>query len=406
QQRLNQFAHLNERANAVYEQLSSAHKSAFYAMILFPIRSSYLVNKKVLLAERSRLWARQKRAATNPLALEATRAQKALLQELEFYNEVNADGKWQYMMSPMSAAELPGWAHETQRFWAEPAVASYNAPDQAILSAALEGSAANLSDEHTAALPLFNKPANSRYFIDVFNQGARALAWRASSHQDWIILSQAQGDGDSRIFVTIDWSKLVSPGRVSGMITLKGAGKRYRVQVDAVVPSAIPENLPRALENNRRVVIEAEAFSEKRDVEPLGWKLLKQAAASGDAMTVYPSRAKSIAPQQVLTSSPSMTYTFYCISTGSVKILTQALPTHPISSDQAGQRYAISLNGEPPKLVDVYSKEYSKAWGLNTLRAAALGETKHQIHRAGLQTLQVWMVDTGVVVDKFTVDFL
>lgn len=99
-----------------------------------------------------------------------------------------------------------------------------------------------------------------------------------------------------------------------------------------------------------------------------------------------------------------MTYHFYAFSTGQVKIHTQNLPTHRITSDHPGARYAISLNGDEPRIVDIHADEYSDAWNVNTLRAAAIGVTEHEITARGLQTIQVWMVDAGVVLDTLTVE--
>lgn len=65
---------------------------------------------------------------------------------------------------------------------------------------------------------------------------------------------------------------------------------------------------------------------------------------------------------------------------------------------------AISLNGDEPRIVDIHANEYSEAWNINTLRAAAIGVTEHEIAAPGLQTIQIWMVDAGVVLDNITVE--
>jgi hypothetical protein len=79
------------------------------------------------------------------------------------------------------------------------------------------------------------------------------------------------------------------------------------------------------------------------------------------------------------------------------------VPTHRIHPGR-GLRYAVAIDGEPPKMVDIESEEYSKTWSTNVLRAAALGVREHNISATGAHTLKVWMVDPGIVFDKIVVD--
>ncbi len=79
------------------------------------------------------------------------------------------------------------------------------------------------------------------------------------------------------------------------------------------------------------------------------------------------------------------------------------MPTHRIHPGR-GLRYAAAIDSEGPQIVDVESEEYSRAWGGNVLRAAALGATTHDIKAAGAHTLKIWMVDPGVVLDKIVID--
>jgi hypothetical protein len=67
-------------------------------------------------------------------------------------------------------------------------------------------------------------------------------------------------------------------------------------------------------------------------------------------------------------------------------------------------RYAVAIDGETPKVVDIESEEFSRTWSANVLRASAPGVTQHNIEAAGLHTLKIWMVDPGVVLDKIVID--
>jgi Glycosyl hydrolase family 115/Gylcosyl hydrolase family 115 C-terminal domain len=406
QQRLNDFAAMTAAAEAIYAQLPEEKKAAFYEMILYPVRGSNLANRRVLLAERSRLWATQNRASTNTLADQALVAHNALLAETQFYNQVNAGGKWKGMFSPQDPAQLAGWARETQNAWIMPSTGSYSPPSTAGLGVSIDGSATPLTADTPGDLPRFNRTAMSTSFIDVFNTGSGNMPWTAVASAPWIMLSQASGISDARITVKIDWDKAPRGYAVPGSITIQGAGATRTVNVRAFYPLDLDlTSLAPVIENNGRVTIEAENFTARHDrADGTGWRKVDEAAASRDGMTIQPVTSASLNPASIPADTPSLTYQFHAFSTGVVKIRTECLPTHNITSDHPGVRYAISLNGDTPQIVDVNAIEYSAAWNINTLRASAYGISKHSITSPGTQTLKVWMIDAGVVLDKFVVD--
>ncbi|WP_027328551.1 glycosyl hydrolase 115 family protein [Marinimicrobium agarilyticum] len=406
QKRLDKFTDMTEAANAIYARIPDAQKAAFYEMILYPVRASNLANRRVILAERSRLWAKQNRAATDELSAEAETAQDELLAETQFYNEVNAGGKWNHMFSPMPTSELPRWAYETQNAWAMPETGSYNPPASAKLGIAVEGSERPIEDGTTGKLPVFNRPADSSYFIDVFNQGANEMSWTAQASAPWIELSDTSGAEDARIWVSIDWSEAPHARALLESVHIVGAGSKRTIKLEVFNPEDLElSTLPDAVEDNGRVIMEAENFEERYDLaNGVGWDIVDEAAASGDGVTIEPVTAPSVDTDEVSSRSPSVSYRFYAFSTGPVEIQTQALPTHRLTSDHPGLRYAISLNDEAPSIIDINALEYSDTWNNNTLRAASIGVSEHEIDSPGLQTIRIWMVDAGVVLDKLTVD--
>lgn len=396
QQRLDQFASLTASADALYAQLPANLKTPFYEMVLYPIRGSNQLNREILLAERSRLWAAQGRAATTSLGNEALAAKNAIQDEGTFYNLTNANGKWNRMITPTTtgAANAP---------FLTPTVGSYAAPAAAGLGVAVEGVATALTADGT--LPMFNPAANKTYFIDVFNTGTSAMAWTAQAGVPWITLSQTGGTADARIAVGIDWTKAPRGYAVPGTVTIQGAGTTRNVKVKAFYPPSLDlTKLPAMVENNGVITIEAENFTSSQDsANGTGWRKVARATASGDGMTIQPTTVASIAPASISNDTPSLTYQFQTFSSGPTSIQMACLPTHVINSEHPGCRYAISLNGDPPQIEDINEDEYSSAWNANVLRATAYGLSSHTITTPGLQTVKVWMIDPGVVLDKLTI---
>ena len=402
--RLDAFAALTADADAIYNQLPANQKPAFYEMVLYQIRASAQVNRRNIAAERSRLWATQNRAATNSLAAEAQAAHDALSAELDFYNEVNADGKWNKMLNPDLNAG--GWWRETQNPFIAPAYGSHSPAGAATLGVAIEGSATPLEAGTPGELPLFTRPADPSYFIDVFNQGEAPMTWSAVANKPWITLSRTSGGVDARIMVGIDWNTAPRGHAIPGTITITGAGSQRTVNLRAFYPMDLNlAALPAAVEHNGIVTIEAEDFAQRIDrTDGTGWRLQDQATASDDGMTIQPVTTPSIDPATLPGDAPSLTYRFHTFNKGPIKISTQCLPTHKITSDHPGLRYAISLNNDTPRIVDLNAIEYSAAWNVNTLRAASIGVSNHEISKAGTQALRIWMIDAGVVLDKLTVE--
>jgi autotransporter-associated beta strand protein len=399
QKRLDDFNALVSSANTIYAQLPAAQKAAFYEMILYPIRGSKLVNEKVLQAERSRLWATQGRAATATMAAEAQAAQNALLAETAYFNQTNAGGKWNRMMTvdTNGANNAP---------YLMPTLGSYSPPSTAGLGVAVEGFAAVLTVGTPGLLPTFNPVANESHFIDIFNTGTSPMPWIAQSSEPWIVLSQTNGTADGRIWVSINWAQAPQGEAVTGWVSIQGAGTARTVYVKVFSPAWLnPGTLPSAVENNGVVNIEAENFNSVHDsAGGVGWRKISQATASHDGMTIFPTTAASIDPGAITADTPSLTCQFYTFSAGPAVIQTACLPTHFISSEHPGCRYAISVNGDTPQVVDISALEFTSPWYANVVRATAYGTTTHTITNAGLQSLKVWMIDPGVVLDKFTVN--
>ncbi len=399
QQRLDDFSAVAAAADAIYAQLPADQKAAFYEMILYPVRGSNLVNQKVLNAERSRLWESQGRAATNALAATVQAAQDSLVAETTFYNEVNAGGKWDEMMT-----EATSGAYSSPNLM--PTVGSYSASFNAGLGVAIEGVATPIAEDDPGELPVFQRPADPEYFVDVFNTGLSPMSWTAQSDVPWVTLSQTSGSADTRIMVGIDWDAAPREELAIGVITIQGAGSSCTVYVGASYPLSLDlSQLPAAVESNHQVVIEAEDFASVQDATSgTGWRTVDSAAASNDGVTVNDVTTPSIAPAVLPGNSPMLSYEFYAFSAGETTIEVRARPTHQINAEHPGARIAISLNDDTPQVLDFHADvSVTGDFYGNIYRAYATKTSYHTVSSPGLQAVKIWMVDPGVVLDNLIV---
>lgn len=125
-----------------------------------------------------------------------------------------------------------------------------------------------------------------------------------------------------------------------------------------------------------------------------------------DALAVFPTTVASIAaPDQIVKQSPELDYEFTTDHAGPCEVTVYAIPTHRLNSTR-GQRYAVAIDDGVPQLVDfeqTSGDSTNPVWQQNVIRNSSVTKTSHTLAAAGRHTLRVFMVDPGVVLEKFVV---
>ncbi|MFW5762545.1 MAG: hypothetical protein ACOCXH_16350, partial [Cyclobacteriaceae bacterium] len=107
---------------------------------------------------------------------------------------------------------------------------------------------------------------------------------------------------------------------------------------------------------------------------------------------------------QVAENAPFLSYDFFNENHGWVDIHSFVLPTHPINEYRKAL-FAVSIDDQPPIVIEFVTKNRSEEWKQNVSRNAARKVSQHFIDSPGKQTLKVWLIDTGVYFDRFIIDF-
>jgi hypothetical protein len=153
------------------------------------------------------------------------------------------------------------------------------------------------------------------------------------------------------------------------------------------------------------VSMDAAHFSRNVQRNGAGWRVVEGLGRTGNALTVFPTTAGSVTNSgDLAANAPCLEYEFKATSTGPAKVTVYCVPVHRLYPGR-GARYALAIDDGAAQFVDIESEEYSKTWGENVLRAAALGTSTNVVESAGAHTLKLWMVDPGLPVDKIVVDF-
>lgn len=265
------------------------------------------------------------------------------------------------------------------------------------------------SNRPVEQLPVFDRrAARSRHYIDLFNSAEGSFPYLATADQPWIRISQPEGtiDAGTRLWVEVDWSNAPDQEQMLGTVTIAGAGVSRRVEVKAVNRAAAST---RFVETDGHVAIEAEHFTRSTASDEVAWQTVVGLGRTGDAVRAVPTNAPSRADLAAVLKDPILLeYDFEADTAGPVKLIAYCLPTQR-THEGRGLRYAVAIGDETPQIVNFHedggaSGEHSAGWRNNVTRNVSQNQTTHAIARPGKQTLRLWMVDPGVVIDKLVID--
>ena len=143
QRRLDRYADITRRAEAVYAALPADLKSAFFELVLYPVRASASLNERILNLDLASLHAREGRADANTLVTEAKQVHQCIIDDTAAYNALE-NGKWRGMMN-MAPRHLPVFDEPAWPQWTFPAHATVRKEGKtsAIISIAATQSPAN-----------------------------------------------------------------------------------------------------------------------------------------------------------------------------------------------------------------------------------------------------------------------
>jgi hypothetical protein len=386
---------LERRAEAVNAALAPEHRDAFFQLVLFPIQASANLNALYVAAAKNRLYAAQGRASANAWAAEVERL-FAFDAELErrFHQDL-AGGKWNHMMS-QTRIGYTGWQQpDTNVMPAVTRVAPAAAPS---LGVAIEGRAEALKAGQTATLPPLDRWSPAPRWIEVFDRGS-GLRWTAQAGAPWLNLSATEGGGaDARIEVSIDWTR-APEGEASAPVTVRGSDGAVAT---VLVPISNPTERPKRgsfVETGGAIVVEAESFARK--VEPKGavWTTIANLGRTKSGVTALPATGEALTPGG---RSPRLEYDVWLWDAGEVEVRVAISPTLDFRG-QGGLRYAVSIDDEPPQIVNVHPDPSEAAWERSVADAIKVLTTKHRVRRPGARTVKLWLVDPGLVFQRVTV---
>jgi len=253
------------------------------------------------------------------------------------------------------------------------------------------------------SLPQFDVFNQQRFYIDIFNRGKSPFTFTVTASAPWIVLSESQGKiiQEKRIWISVDWRR-TREGLQRGNVRISSnSGQSVTVMIDAFHPATpAPRGLEGFVEGDGYVSIEAEHYTKKADGASAHWEKIADLGRTASSMTIFPVTAVSPLPGQ---HAPCLEYRMYLFHAGSVTVETMLDPTLNFVPGR-GLRYAIAFDDETPQVIDTLAGNNTEAWATSVRDSVRKSRSTHGIASPGYHTLNVWMVDPGVVLQKLVID--
>ncbi len=392
---------LTQKAQLIYDILPQEYRDAYYQLVLHPVSACANLNDLYVTVGKNRMYGQQGRAMTNALADKAKQLFDNDSAISYTYNRVMASGKWNHMMDQTHI----GYTYWQQPdFNSMPEVKRIEVIPGSVMGVAIEGSQSWWPNEkHEAALPEFDRYNQQSYYMDIFNRGDASFKYEVRSAKKWIKLSSTKGtiEKQDRIVVSIDWKK-APIGKYRIPINIMGPNKTH-VRVYAIInnpSSPTPVDLNGFVEGNGYVSIEAENYSRAVESDRVRWLRIPNLGRTKSALTAVPV-TDSISLH--LDSTPHLEYHVYFFNSGKVKVNTYLSPSLNFHNTQ-GLRFAVSMDDGLPQVINMHARSGNQVWEEWVANNINICESEHTIKKPGNHTLKYWLVDGGVVVQKFVIE--
>jgi hypothetical protein len=414
---------LAARTRRVAREVPRRLADAFYELVSYQIVATANLYELRETEFTNLLYAEQGRAATNRLAARTEQLFAVDQAMSDYYNHELAGGKWEGFQTqpkigygdverygPNAPWQQPELNNEALPDEVYPAVRRIDVPDTAELGVAVDGSTSWWPSDEAGVgpvLPTFSPFQTApRQYIEVFNRGSRRFGYRVTTPAEWLRVEHPRGTvhDQRRLEVKVDWEH--APAGVTDVpITVTGS-EGTSVRITAVVDNRRPRKTRGFVEAGGYVAMDAAHSTREAARNGLSWQRIPDLGRTADAMRVVPGTA---APQQPGADGARMEFDFTTVSAGPVEVTAYLSPRNSVR-EHGSHRYAVSVDGGQPQVVDVVAATgadhtyLNRQWERNTSDNVTRTSTDHMLAAPGRHTLVFWAVDPTVILQRLVVD--
>lgn len=402
-----------EKAEQLNRELSGPSLTAYHSMIYYPAAASLNLMLMYLDAGQNRKLAERGCVGANLFAARVAGRIAADSRYAEEYHRANG-GKWNHCMSSAHT----GFRSWDDKDWGYPAVQTV-APipgGKAVVS--FRGSetyhlGAHWQDRGPLRNDDFTRPDTEEVLLDIDSRGKVSFSYEAEYDRPWLLCPERSGrveaakDGRSTLRFGID--RRLLQGRDSASVTLRisfddGTKTESKLLLEA-------EELPFPAsqsggwlfaERQGYCAIAAEHFSEQKDVDGKGFRVVSYLGREGAAVKAFPQTEAWPDAEK----APYLRYDLIVGQTGVYCLELFLLARNP--AERGGRmRFAVSANdGAVQELCAVseqyYTEWFCPEWSDGVLRHGRTVKTEVSL-RQGENHIYVYAKEPGVALEKLAV---
>ncbi|MBU2883965.1 glycosyl hydrolase 115 family protein [Psychrosphaera sp. B3R10] len=384
-------------AERINNTLSDDKKSAYFQLVLHPIKATANLYELYNNVAKNRLYASQGRASANKYAAAAQKNFETDAALKATYHQLN-NGRWAHFMDQTHI----GYTH-----WNNPPadvmpwLATSSPANVSDMGVAVEGTANVWPHIDRLVLDQFSPFGQKQRYIDVFNKGLMPFEFSATASKTWVTLSHNKGllTNDTRILVGVDWAN-APKGELSATVFIKGTGwGGATVNISAFNPGNTA--VRGFVEADGYVALEAVSAQALGSTDNASWQEIPFHGRTQSSMSAM---SKNIDQSiQNYKDAPYLEYDLFLFNQGAVEIQTLVAPSLNFVPTR-GLRFAIGFDDEEPIMVDVLENSKQNDWQESVKNGVRYAVSHHNVKQPGAHKLRIYMVDIGVVIQKVIVN--
>ncbi|TCD05627.1 hypothetical protein EZ449_16190 [Pedobacter frigidisoli] len=200
--------------------------------------------------------------------------------------------------------------------------------------------------------------------------------------------------------ITKKYNEEIAGGKWNGMMDYRPR-KLPVFDMPKVADTIVKKAIGQAESIKKPIIIKASNFDDKVAQKGSDLQNIKGLGISDSGISVYPFTTQPIQENEIATASYAV-YNIDFETEGEHSIEVKCLPTQGVNNG-IKVRYAISVNGDQPQIINVSPASENNIWKLNVLQGYASGITKHQITKTGKSVIKVYLLDPGVVINQLEI---
>jgi hypothetical protein len=391
---------LAERVDMLAVKLPEDERASYFELIQYPVDACANLTEMYIAAARNAAEAK----AGNPQAnVEADAVWAMFQKDAALSNEYNhgvLNGKWDHMMDQTHLG-YTAWNDPPANVM--PAVSWIQVPEAGSLGVSAEGATfTRTGGRFGFSLGTIDSVSDKTRTLTLFDRGKTSVEYTVQTSVPWIAASERGGEVgliEEKVVLHVDWSKVPADGdSAEGKVTVSaGEGRPMTYTLQALRLPITRADARGFVESDGYVAIEAADTSALTADGETHWEELPGYGETKSAMTVFPVTAESNAD-----SKSALEYRMYLYDAGDFQMLATLAPTLNFVPGR-GLRFAVSVDGGPRTVVDELEHNSQTDWEQVVSDGVRRVTVPLTIAKPGYHTLEIWVVDPGVVLERIVV---